>query len=161
MSSLIPLTRPRIDNPVNPYRDNVQAKANEPITVAALLDRGKQVLGLPGLGWSLDEIYDRMEANAPRVAIIGGSPDHPAHILDLETSLRAAHRIWQQGGVPFSFSVPVLCDGTAQSTMVATETSISGPFYPSPARPARTSIKMSPMFRFRAAQDRRHRGARS
>lgn len=117
MSTLIPLTRPRIDNPVNPYRDNVQAKANEPITVAALLDRGKQVLGLPALGWSLDEIYDRMEANAPRVAVIGGSPDHPAHILDLETALRAAHRIWALGGVPFAFSVPVLCDGTAQSTM--------------------------------------------
>lgn len=111
-----PATRPRIDSPNNPYRDNVQAKANQPITVAALLDRGKRLLGLPDVDWSLAEIYDRLEENAPRIAIIGGSPDHPAHILDLETALRAAHRIWERGGVPFAFSVPVLCDGTAQST---------------------------------------------
>jgi dihydroxy-acid dehydratase len=117
MSTIVPRTRPRIDSPVNPYRDNVQAKANEPITVAALLDRGKHLLGLPSADWSLEEIYDRLEANAPRIAIIGGSPDHPAHILDLETALRAARRIWELGGVPFAFGLPVLCDGTAQSTM--------------------------------------------
>ncbi|UQZ82929.1 Dihydroxy-acid dehydratase [Paenibacillus konkukensis] len=105
---------------INPYRDNVQAKANEPITVAGLLDRAKSLLGPayegPKPDWTQDEIYDRLEANAPRVAIIGGSPDHPAHILDLETIARAAVRIWQNGGVPFCFSTPVLCDGTAQST---------------------------------------------
>ena len=117
MSTTTPGIRPRINSPINPYRENVQAKANEPITVAALLDRGKQMLGLPGLRWSLEEIYDRLEENAPRVCIVGGSPDHPAHILDLETALRAAHRIWERGGVPFYFSIPVLCDGTAQSTM--------------------------------------------
>jgi dihydroxyacid dehydratase/phosphogluconate dehydratase len=117
MSTTFPATRPRVNSPVNPYRDNVQAKANEPITVAALLDRAKALLGLPALHWSLEEIYDRLEENAPRIAIVGGSPDHPAHILDLETALRAAHRIWERGGVPFSFSIPVLCDGTAQSTM--------------------------------------------
>lgn len=39
------LRYPTIDNPVNPYRDNVQGKANEPICVAGLLDRAKQVLG--------------------------------------------------------------------------------------------------------------------
>lgn len=117
MSIAQPRSRPRVDSPINPYRDNVQAKANEPITVAALLDRGKQLLGLPDVQWSLAEIYDRLEENAPRIAIIGGSPDHPAHILDLETTLRAAHRIWELGGVPFAFSIPVLCDGTAQSTM--------------------------------------------
>jgi dihydroxy-acid dehydratase len=116
MSTTQPRTRPRVDSPVNPYRDNVQAKANEPITVAALLDRAK-ALGLPDVTWSLEEIYDRLEENAPRVAIVGGSPDHPAHILDLETALRAAHRVWSLGGVPFAFSIPVLCDGTAQSTM--------------------------------------------
>ena len=32
-------TRPRIANPNNPYRLNPQGKANEPITVAAILDR--------------------------------------------------------------------------------------------------------------------------
>lgn len=110
---------PLIDNHVNPYRDNVQGKANEPITVAGLLDRSKQTLGSSYEGgkpdWSLEEIYNRLEINAPRIAIIGGSSDHPAHIMDYQTSARAAIRIWQNGGVPFYFSTPVMCDGTAQS----------------------------------------------
>ncbi|OXS79065.1 dihydroxy-acid dehydratase [Domibacillus enclensis] len=110
---------PLIDNHVNPYRDNVQGKANEPITVAGLLDRSKQTLGSTYEGskpdWTLEEIYMRLEKNAPRIAIIGGSSDHPAHIMDYQTSARAAIRIWQNGGVPFYFSTPVMCDGTAQS----------------------------------------------
>lgn len=113
--------RPRINNPHNPYRDNVQGKANEPITVAGLLDRAKMVAGesYPGLesDWTLEEIYNRLEENAPRIAIIGGSADHPAHILDIETVSRAALKIWEQGGLPFYFSTPVMCDGTAQSNM--------------------------------------------
>ncbi|WP_053364630.1 dihydroxy-acid dehydratase [Bacillus sp. FJAT-27251] len=110
---------PYIKNNVNPYRDNVQGKANEPICVAGLLDRSKQILGPEMKGvqpdWSLEEIYDRLHHNAPRIAIIGGSPDHPAHIMDFQTIARAAIRIWQNGGVPFQFSTPVMCDGTAQS----------------------------------------------
>jgi dihydroxy-acid dehydratase len=110
---------PLIDNSVNPYRDNVQGKANEPITVAALLDRSKQTLGTTYEGgkpdWTLEEIYDRLESNAPRIAVIGGSSDHPAHVMDHQTTARAAIRIWQNGGVPFYFSTPVMCDGTAQS----------------------------------------------
>ncbi|WP_134685033.1 dihydroxy-acid dehydratase domain-containing protein [Brevibacillus migulae] len=108
-----------ISNPSNPYRDNVQGKANEPICVAGLLDRSKMVLGSSYEGdkpdWTLEEIYNRLEENAPRIAIIGGSSDHPAHIMDDQTSARAAIRIWQNGGVPFYFSTPVMCDGTAQS----------------------------------------------
>ena len=107
----------RITRGTNPYREGVQGQANEPITVAALLDRACQILDLPALDYSLAEIWDRLEKNAPRIAIIGGSPDHPAHIVDLSTSLRVAYRIWENGGVPFSFSVPVLCDGTAQSNL--------------------------------------------
>ncbi|QBP42480.1 dihydroxy-acid dehydratase domain-containing protein [Paenisporosarcina antarctica] len=110
---------PNISNQVNPYRDNVQGKANEPITVAGLLDRSKQTLGSeykgPAPDWTLEEIYNRLEENAPRIAIIGGSSDHPAHIMDFKTSSHAAIRIWQNGGVPFYFSTPVMCDGTAQS----------------------------------------------
>lgn len=110
---------PKIEKGVNPYSENVQGKANEPITVAGLLDRAKQILGPLYEGgvpdWTLDAIYDRLENNAPRIAIIGGSPDHPAHIMDYLTSSRAAIRIWQNGGVPFYFSTPVMCDGTAQS----------------------------------------------
>lgn len=113
------LKYPYVENKVNPYRDNVQGKANEPICVAGLLDRSKQILGseLKGMqpNWTLEEIYDRLHHNAPRIAIIGGSADHPAHIMDFQTIARAAIRIWQNGGVPFHFSTPVMCDGTAQS----------------------------------------------
>ena len=103
---------------MNPYRDNVQGKANEPITVAGILDRAKQIAGASYTGspdWTLENIYNRLEENAPRIAIIGGSPDHPAHIMDYQTSSFAALRIWENGGVPFYFSTPVMCDGTAQS----------------------------------------------
>ncbi|GGK22288.1 dihydroxy-acid dehydratase [Caldalkalibacillus thermarum] len=113
--------RPRVNSPVNPYKENVQGKANEPITVAGLLDQAKQWLGEEAKhiqpDWTLEEIYDRLEENCPRIAIIGGSADHPAHILDQYTVSRAALKIWQEGGVPFYFSTPVLCDGTAQSNM--------------------------------------------
>lgn len=113
--------RLRIDHPLNPYATNVQAKANEPITVAALLDRARQHLGdetaqVP-VTWTLDEIYTRLEYNAPRIAILGGSWDHPAHVMDLGTVLRAALSLWERGAVPFYAATPVLCDGTAQSTM--------------------------------------------
>lgn len=107
---------PVIERGNNPYRDNVQGKANEPITVAGLLARAERALGI-GLDYGLEAIYDRLEANAPRIAIIGGSPDHLAHLFDLEMALAAAARIWQRGGVPFYFSIPVVCDGTAQSTI--------------------------------------------
>ena len=107
----------RITRGDNPYGREVQGKANEPITVAALLDRSRALLGVRNLNYSLEAIYDRLEHNSPRIAIIGGSPDHPAHIMDVETTARAAIRIWQNGGVPFAFSTPVLCDGTAQSNV--------------------------------------------
>lgn len=105
----------------NPYSYNVQGKANEPITVAGILDRARKELiaageDVPAPDWSLAAIYDRLNDNAPRIAIIGGSPDHPAHVMDPGTIARAALAIWNRGGVPFVFSVPVLCDGTAQST---------------------------------------------
>lgn len=110
---------PLIEHGVNPYSINVQGKANEPITVAGLLDNAKKILGPQYEGdepdWTLEEIVVRLERNAPRIAIIGGSADHPAHIMDYMTSSRAAIRIWQNGGVPFYFSTPVMCDGTAQS----------------------------------------------
>ena len=82
----------RIERGSNPYHDEVQGKANEPITVAGLLDRAED------LEHPLEEICERLDANAPRIAIIGGSPDHPAHILDDGTALKAASRIWTNGG---------------------------------------------------------------
>ena len=113
----------RITRGDNPYAREVQGKANEPITVAALLDRARATLNATGHDTSgldnvtIEAIYDRLNENAPRVAIIGGSADHPAHIVDLDTTIYAAARIWERGGVPFSFGVPVLCDGTAQSNV--------------------------------------------
>jgi dihydroxyacid dehydratase/phosphogluconate dehydratase len=111
-----PITPITIHTGRNPYRDHVQGKANEPITVAALLDRARQLHGAK-TDCTLEAIVDRLDANAPRIAVIGGSPDHPAHVKDWDTLLRAAVRIWEDGGVPFYFSIPVVCDGTAQSTM--------------------------------------------
>ena len=105
-----------IESGINPYQNHVQGKANEPITVAALLDRAYQLHGVK-TDCTLAAIFDRLDQNAPRIAIIGGSSDHPAHVMDWDTVLRAAVRIWENGGVPFYFAIPVVCDGTAQSTM--------------------------------------------
>ena len=106
----------------NPYRDCIQGRSNEPITVRALLKRADDLLAgdpeFAGLSdYSLSEIIARLVADRPRIAIIQGSPDHPAHLLDHEHALRAAARVWQNGGVPFTFGIPVICDGTAQSNI--------------------------------------------
>jgi len=106
-----------IEGGTNPYRNNVQGKANEPVTVAGLIKTAEHSLSLEPTGCSLGEIYDRLESNAPRIAIIGGSSDHPAHIADRETILHAAAGIWERGGVPFHFSIPVVCDATAQNNL--------------------------------------------
>ncbi|MEW6237355.1 MAG: dihydroxy-acid dehydratase [Candidatus Omnitrophota bacterium] len=99
----------------NPYAKEVQGKANEPICVARLLERAGDYLKNPD-GATLEEIYDRLEENAPRVAVITGSPDQPAHIMDEAAMLKAVASLWNRGAVPFAFGVPVMCDGTAQST---------------------------------------------
>ncbi|MDQ3010447.1 MAG: hypothetical protein M3X11_07060, partial [Acidobacteriota bacterium] len=57
----------RITRGGNPYQREVQGKANEPITVAALLDRSRALTGARDLSYSLEAIYDRLERNAPRV----------------------------------------------------------------------------------------------
>jgi dihydroxy-acid dehydratase len=110
-----------IEEERNPYRECIQGLANEPITVRAILERAGNLLagepGFQGLGdFSLAEIVARLVENRPRVCIIQGSADHPAHLYDYEHMLRAAARVWQNGGVPFTFGVPVICDGTAQNT---------------------------------------------
>jgi dihydroxy-acid dehydratase len=98
----------------NPYSEQVQGKANEPVCVLALLSRAREELGL-AVEASLAEIVRRLDGNAPRIAIISGSPDHPAHICDQGALLRAAAAIWRRGAVPFGFGIPVICDGTAQN----------------------------------------------
>lgn len=111
-----------IEEDFNPYRTCIQGLANEPCTVQALLRRAANLLageaGCDDLGEvTQTEIVGRLAANRPRVVVIQGSADHPAHLLDHEHTLRAAARIWFNGGVPFTFGVPVICDGTAQSNI--------------------------------------------
>ncbi len=111
-----------IDESYNPYRTCIQGLANEPVCVQEILRRAERLLqgepGFEGLGdYGQPAIVGRLASNRPRVAIIQGSADHPAHLYDHEHMLRAAARIWQNGGVPFTFGVPVICDGTAQSNI--------------------------------------------
>ncbi|TBW34636.1 dihydroxy-acid dehydratase [Siculibacillus lacustris] len=111
-----------VEEAYNPYRSCIQGLSNEPITVRALLARAEALLvddpDFGGLGdFSLAAIVERLATNRPRIAIIQGSPDHPAHLADHEHALRAAARVWQNGGVPFTFGIPVICDGTAQSNI--------------------------------------------
>ncbi|MPN61747.1 hypothetical protein SDC9_209489 [bioreactor metagenome] len=81
----------------------------------AFLQDEADYLGLGDI--SQTAIVERLVANRPRICIIQGSADHPAHLFDHEHTLRAAARIWQNGGVPFTFGIPVICDGTAQSNI--------------------------------------------
>jgi dihydroxyacid dehydratase/phosphogluconate dehydratase len=117
-----PLRPLAIEEAYNPYRDCIQGLANEPITVLRLLQdavdtvRSRGELGNIG-DLTIDEVVRRLVANRPRVAIIGGSVDHPAHLYNRPHALMAALRIWQNGGVPFRFSVPVVCDATAQNNI--------------------------------------------
>jgi dihydroxy-acid dehydratase len=115
-------TLPVIEETHNPYRDCIQGLANQPITVLKLLGDAKAELPPESPLAILDdvtmkEVVARLRDNRPRVAIILGPPDHPAHLLDRGHSLMAAARIWQNGGVPFAFAVPVICDGTAQNNI--------------------------------------------
>ncbi|RCK50831.1 dihydroxy-acid dehydratase [Thalassospira profundimaris] len=111
-----------INEKANPYRDCIQGLANQPITVVRLLRDAanenpalvkQQKFNVP----EIRDVVGRLVENRPRVAIIAGAPDHPAHLLDRPHALMAALRVWEQGGVPFLFHVPVICDGTAQNNI--------------------------------------------
>ncbi len=98
---------------VNPYRTCIQGRANEPISVLALLRRAKHLLnaeaGFAGLGeFFVPTIVRRLAENRPRVCIIRGAEDPPAHLLDDAHVLCAAARVSLNGGVPFSFPVSVI-----------------------------------------------------
>ena len=111
-----------IDEEYNSYRECIQGVSNEPICVLAAINKAwDYVRGLePALDpgeVTLEEIVERLVANRPRIAIITGSLDHPAHLRDDMHISLATLRIWQNGGVPFVFGIPVICDGTAQSNI--------------------------------------------
>jgi len=101
----------------NPYAEQVQGKSLQSSTVTILLERAQELGASPALEFSIAEVIKRLGKNAPRVAIIMGSADHTAHVSDYETSLIISAEVWRQGGVPFIFGIPTLCDGTAQSTI--------------------------------------------
>lgn len=111
-----------VEEEFNPYRECIQGAANEPICVLHGLKRSWDFVKAveptldPG-EVALDEIVKRLVANRPRIAVISGSIDHPAHLRDDMHISLAVLRIWQNGGVPFVFSIPVICDGTAQNNI--------------------------------------------
>lgn len=59
-------------------------------------------------------ITDRFMGGAPRVAVVYGSPDHPAQVDDMEIARRAIAAVWERDGVPFAVAEPAICDGVAQ-----------------------------------------------
>lgn len=111
-----------IEEEFNPYRECIQGLANEPICVRHTVCKAWEVArsldeSLDPGEVTLDEIVRRLVINRPRIVVISGSTDHPAHLRDeLHISL-AVLRIWQNGGVPFTFGIPVICDGTAQNNI--------------------------------------------
>ena len=111
-----------IDERFNPYRECIQGRANEPICVLNSLNKAWDVVRAldasldPGV-ITLAEIVHRLVINRPRIAVITGSVDHPAHLRDEAHISLAVLRIWENGGVPFVFGIPVICDGTAQNNI--------------------------------------------
>jgi len=111
-----------IEEKFNSYRECIQGLANEPICVQYTVNKAwataKEIdRSLDPGEITLDEIVHRLVINRPRIAVITGSTDHPAHLRDdIHISL-AVLRIWENGGVPFVFGIPVICDGTAQNNI--------------------------------------------
>ncbi len=111
-----------IEEDFNPYKECIQGLANEPICVLHTINRSWDFVrnmdpSLDPGEVTLDDIVDRLVRNKPRVAVISGSIDHPAHLRDDVHISLAVLRIWANGGVPFHFSIPVICDGTAQNNI--------------------------------------------
>jgi len=104
-----------IETDFNPYRDKSEGRVNQLAPAVSLLTRACDRLGVQFEIPTQRDVFDRLMINAPRVAIVSGSPDHIGHIMDEMTVYRAAIAVWQEGGVPFHFGIPVVCDATAQA----------------------------------------------
>src|SRR2546428_10417526 len=102
----------RITRGDNPYQREVQGKANEPITVAALLDRSRAIAGARDLAYSLEEIVERLDRNAPRVAVIGGSPPQPPRGPGDAATARPGGPHFGRGGGALPVCAPGRCGGT-------------------------------------------------
>ncbi|MDD5067882.1 MAG: dihydroxy-acid dehydratase, partial [bacterium] len=87
---------------------------NQPEPVTLFLPVVEALLKKNGCSAKREEIVRCFYQARPRIAIISGSEDHPAHIYD-DILIRCLVRdIWSQKGIPFVFKVPSLCDGMAQ-----------------------------------------------
>lgn len=102
-----------------PHRKMHRAAAGDPIirqpegVVLSLpiLESGLRRSGVPA---DRKALIERFMGGAPRVAIVCGSPDHPAQIYDRDVSAAAVRSVWRRGGLPFLHVQPAICDGIAQ-----------------------------------------------
>ncbi|MDO8137188.1 MAG: dihydroxy-acid dehydratase [Candidatus Brocadiales bacterium] len=84
----------------------------EPITL--LLPVIENTLTSAGIKHTREGIISRFMGGCPRVAILCGSRDHPAHLYDETISQEAVRYLWQKGTIPFVMIRPGVCDGIAQ-----------------------------------------------
>ena len=86
----------------------------QPQAVTLLLPVMQTTLVRAGIEASRDEIIDRFMGGAPRVAVVYGSEDHPAH-LGMEEVLTSAYAaVWEAEAIPFGLAQSAICDGVAQ-----------------------------------------------
>jgi dihydroxyacid dehydratase/phosphogluconate dehydratase len=86
---------------------------SEPAPIALLLPVLERSLASVGIAVTRDELIDRFMAHRPRLAVLAGSPDHPAQLADREGAAQAVGAIWNEGGLPFEVVEPAICAGIA------------------------------------------------
>jgi len=84
----------------------------EPITL--ILPFMMEILKSAGIKTSRNEVVKRLMSGSPRIAIVHGSEDHPAQVLDQRFVKSAVKSIWIRNGLPFPTVDPGICDGIAQ-----------------------------------------------
>ncbi len=84
----------------------------EPITL--ILPFMMEILRSAGIKTSRDEVVKRLMSGSPRIAIVHGSEDHPAQVLDYRFVKSAVQSIWERNALPFPTVDPGICDGIAQ-----------------------------------------------
>ena len=86
---------------------------SEPAPITLVLPILGRTLAAAGVTATRDELLDRFMAHRPRIAVLFGSPDHPAQVADREVAARVVGGIWNRGGLPFEVTEPAICDGIA------------------------------------------------
>ncbi len=87
---------------------------NQPEPITLLFPVIESTLLKAKIRTNRDEILKRFNKSRPRIAIVSGSDDHPAHVYDDVVIEELVKQIWQQNGIPFILKVPTMCDGIAQ-----------------------------------------------